>query len=110
MERRLGLRGQVDMPVVQHVDGFPHECRVVDISPRGMVVRQTRSLSARERRMMYRIELPLRGRDEAISVFARTVWSDGPYVALKYVRMSDVERLDIAELLDQVSKQGAVLH
>jgi hypothetical protein len=106
----MGLRGQVDMPVVEHVDGFPHECRVVDISPRGMVVRQTSSLAGRSRRMLYRVELPLRGKDETISVYARTVWSDGPYVAMRYVKMSDVDQLEIAELLDRVGREGAVLH
>jgi len=59
MERRFVMRGQVDLPVIQHVDGFAHECRVVNISSRGLVLRQTVSLTLRQPRLIYTLELPL---------------------------------------------------
>jgi hypothetical protein len=38
---------------------------------------------------------------------ARPVWSWGTQQGLKFVRMSDVDRLNLAEHLDIVSRRGA---
>jgi hypothetical protein len=110
MERRLGLRGQVDLPVIQHVDGFPHECRVIDISARGLVVQRTKSLASQNERLVYWIELPLDSEGRRIHALARPVWTDGSLQAMRYVAVSDVDQLEIAELLDRLGRQGAVLH
>lgn len=109
MDRRFGMRGQVDLPVIQHVDGHAHECRVVDISPRGMVIHRTKALAKRSPRMLYAIELPL-GNKRSIRAFARTVWTHGELQAVRYCGMSDADALEIAELVDRVSRGGAVLH
>jgi hypothetical protein len=110
MERRLGLRGQVDLPAIQLLDGFGYECRVVDISPRGLVVQRTRALAERPSRLMYRLELPLDGGERRIKAVARPVWTEGLLQALRYVAVDEVDRLEIAELLDRLGRQGAVLH
>ncbi|HEX9295609.1 MAG TPA: hypothetical protein VF881_07235 [Polyangiaceae bacterium] len=111
MERRLGLRGQVDLPVIQHVDGFPHECRVVDISARGLVVQRTKSLSSRRSRLFYWLELPLLdGEGRRIHALARPVWTHGRLQAMRYVAVNEVDQLEIAELLDRLGRAGAVLH
>ena len=111
MERRLGLRGLVDLPVIQHVDGFPHECRVVDISARGMVVLRTKSLAARRTRLLYRLELPiLEGEGRRIHAVARPVWTQGALQAMRYVTVHEVDQLEIAELLDRLGRRRTVLH
>ena len=110
MERRLGLRGQVDLPAMQHLDGFSHECRVIDISARGLVVQRTKTLAERPSRLMYRLELPLDGGERRIFAFARPVWTQGLLQAMRYVGVGDVDRLEIAELLDRLERQGSVLH
>jgi hypothetical protein len=110
MERRLGLRGQVDLPAIQHLDGFCHECRVVDISARGLVVQRTRVLAERPSRLTYRLELPLDGGERCILALARPVWTQGLLQAMRYVAVDEVDRLEIAELLDRLGRQGAVLH
>ena len=110
MERRLGLRGQVDLPVIQHVDGFPHECRVVDISSRGMVVQRTKSLAARRSRLLYLMELPLDGQGRRVHALARPVWTHGKYQALRYVAVNEIDQLEIAEMLDRLGRRGTVLH
>jgi len=109
MERRFGLRGQVDLPAIQHLDGFSHECRVVDISARGLVVQRTRALAERPSRLTYRLELPLEG-ERRIHAVARPVWTQGLLQALRYVAVDEVDRLEIAELLDRLGRRGAVLH
>jgi hypothetical protein len=99
------------MPVIQHVDGFPHECRVVDISPRGLVVQRTKSLAARRSRLLYWLELPiLDGEGRRIQALARPVWTAGALQAMRYVAVHQVDQLEIAEMLDKLGKQGTVLH
>jgi hypothetical protein len=111
MERRLGLRGQVDLPVIQHVDGFPHECRVVDISARGLVIQRTKSLSSRRSRLLYWLELPLLdGEGRRIQALARPVWTHGRLQAMRYVSVNEVDQLEIAEMLDRLGRAGVVLH
>jgi hypothetical protein len=104
------MRGQVDLPVIQHVDGFPHECRVVDISSRGLVVQRTKSLASRSERLFYWIELPMEGTDRRIHALARPVWTDGSLIAMRYVAVSEADQLEIAELLDRLGRRGALLH
>jgi hypothetical protein len=110
MERRFGLRGQVDLPAIQHLDGFGHECRVVDISARGLVVQRTKALAERPARLMYRLELPIEGGERFIRAVARPVWTQGLLQAMRYVAVDEVDRLEIAEMLDRLGRQGAVLH
>jgi hypothetical protein len=110
MERRWGLRGQVDLPAIQYMDGFSHPCRVVDISARGLVVQRPKVLAERPSRLMYRLELPLDGGERKIQALARPVWTEGLLQAMRYVGVGEVDRLEIAELIDRLGRQGAVLH
>lgn len=107
-ERRLAMRAQMDFPVIQHVDGFPHSCRGIDISPRGLVVMRPASLAEREPRLVYTIELLIGG--HPIQTLARPVWTEGELQAMRYVGISDADRLDIAEEIDRASQRGIVLH
>jgi len=110
MERRFGLRGQVDLPAIQLLDGFGHDCRIVDISARGLVVQRSKALAERPSRLMYRLELPLDGGDRCIRAVARPVWTQGLLQAMRYVAVDEMDRLEIAEMLDRLGRQGAVLH
>ena len=110
MERRFGLRGQVDLPAVQHLDGFRHECRIVDISARGLVVQRTKAMADRPWRLMYQLELPLDGGHRCIRAVARPVWTQGLLQAMRYVAVDEMDRLEIAEMLDRLGRQGALLH
>ncbi len=107
-ERRLAMRAQLDFPVIQHVDGFPHACRGVDLSPRGLVIRRPATLVEREPRLVYSIELQIGG--HPIRTLARPVWTEGELQAMRYVGLSDADRLDIAEELDRARQEGRVLH
>lgn len=108
MERRIGSRGQVDFPVRTLVDGFWHDCRAIDISPTGMVFSRTPSLARRRPQMLNAVTV---GIGEApIPACARTVWSKGRLVAVRFVVMHDVDRLDIAEHLDKKRRLREPLH
>jgi hypothetical protein len=103
MERRIGSRAQVDFPVRAFVDGFRHACRAVDISPTGMVVQRTKSLAARGAPMQAAMQLDLGHRK--IGMRVRTVWHDGPLQAVRFVVMNDVDRLEIAERMDEIARE-----
>ena len=108
MERRIGSRAQVDFPVSAFVDGFRHSCRAIDISPTGMLVQRTRSLAERGVSQLAALELCLGPR--AMRMRARTVWSRGRLHAVRFVVMEDVDRLSIAEHLDEVARRHGMLH
>lgn len=109
MERRIGSRAQVDVPVSAFVDGFQHPCRAVDLSVSGMLVERSRILAARLPSQMNAFELKLAGAGP-IRVRARTVWSEQRLQAVRFVVMNDVDRLTIAEHLDRMVRLREPLH
>lgn len=109
MERRMGFRAQVDLPVSAWVDGHWHNCRVIDLSPTGMVVERTLSLAQRPTRSLNRMSLYRLG-DQPIAMRARTVWSQGRYQAVRFVLIDDADRLTIAEHLDRKDRLREPLH
>ncbi len=109
MERRIGSRAQVDVPVLAFVDGFRHRCRAVDLSSNGLVLERTRSLAARTLAQMNVLELQLRD-VRPIRLRARTVWASDRLQAVRFVVMHDVDRLSIAEHLDRMVRLHEPLH
>jgi hypothetical protein len=108
MERRISSRAQVDVPICALIDGFRHECRAIDLSPAGMVFERSRVLARRDLPMVSPFEIFLGERP--IRARGRAVWTRDRLYAVKFVVMSDVDRLTIAELLDQKVRENAVLH
>jgi len=108
MERRISSRAQVDVPICALVDGFRHACRAVDLSPTGMVVALPRVLASRELSQVSPFEIYLAGRP--IPARARPVWSRERLTGVRFVWMSDADRLTIAELLDRKTRLREPLH
>jgi hypothetical protein len=108
MERRISSRAQVDVPICALVDGYRHECRAVDLSATGMVFEQTRSLAARDLPILSPFEIYLGNRP--IRTRARRVWSKDRLLAVKFVTISDVDRLTLAEMLDHRVRLRQALH
>ncbi|HZO14542.1 MAG TPA: PilZ domain-containing protein [Polyangiaceae bacterium] len=96
MDRRQGARLGTDIPLVTYRDGVAFHCRAVDLSSGGALVYNP---TRREPPLLQRIELTL-NRSTTISALARTIWSSGRWIALRFVGLDDVDRLDIAEHLD----------
>jgi hypothetical protein len=126
VERRSGIRGRVDFPVVIVSDGFRHQCRAVDLGPTGMVIELPRSLAAREAHLVDAYELLLDG-VHLLRLLARPVWRNGTAQAVRFLGlgrtergllerhirtspisgMNDVDRLELAEDLDRGADHDA---
>jgi PilZ domain len=100
MDRRSGVRMRTDCPLTAYRDGTPLDCRAVDLSVGGALVRHP---VARRAPLVQRFEIDL-GRRGRVQTLARTVWSRGQWQAVRFIGLSDVERLDIAEHLDRLEK------
>jgi hypothetical protein len=108
MERRGSRRAQVDLPAVAFVDGYRHRCRAIDLGPLGMVVERPRIFAARELPLSTPFEIELGVRP--IRARARPVWTRDRLVAVRFLDMRDVDRLTLAELLDDKRRRGEPLH
>ncbi len=89
----------VDLPSFCFVDGHKHACRTVDLSTTGMVVQRERGLALREPLQMGAYEVHL-GKSRPLRLRGRTVRCEGPLLAVRFVVVSDVDRLTIAEHVD----------
>lgn len=102
MERRGGNRALADVPVSAFVDGYPHQCWAIDVSPTGMLYQRSRALAAREPYELNAFELRLG--TQPIRMRARTVWIKDRLCAVRFVVMDDVDRLTIAEHIDELAR------
>lgn len=74
-----------------------------------MVLDRGRLVHQDDSPVLLRLELQLPERHRPVSVVARPVWSHGTQQGVKFVDMSDVDRLNLAEHLDIVSRRGVGL-
>jgi hypothetical protein len=109
MDRRVGLRGRTDFGVIAHDGILAARCRGIEISPTGIVVDRGTVVEARDQRLLIKLELWLPERLNALSAWARPVWTRGTQQALKLVKMADADRLTLAEHLDLVALRGALV-
>ena len=98
--RHGGARLSSDLAMTSYRDGYAKACRAVDLSASGALIRR---ISSHDPPMVQRMELYL-GRDEPLEVLARTVWSSDDLHAVRFIDLSDVDRLDIAEYLDELER------
>jgi hypothetical protein len=80
------------------------------VSPTGIVIDRGRPISERDQRVYVEMEIVLPERARPLRALARPVWSFGTQQAFKFVRMSDVDRLNIAEHVDLAEITARVLH
>lgn len=106
MERRIGLRARTDFRVLARDGSLTSRCRGIEVSTTGIVLDRGRAISRRDNRILVDLELHLPERLKAIAALARPVWSIGSQQALRIVRMSDVDRLTLAEHLDVLRHRG----
>jgi hypothetical protein len=106
MERRVGLRARTDFGVIARDGALAAHCRGIEVSPTGIVLDRGRTVGSRDQRILVGLELRLPERFRALRAVARPVWSFGSQQAFKFVKMSDVDRLTLAEHLDLLRLQG----
>ena len=109
MERRGCLRGRTDFSVLS-LSGFGWtEARGIELSGSGLVLDRGRPASETES-VVVRLEIVLPEQHRAIVAVARPVRSHGQHLAFRFVTVSEVDRLCLAEHLDLVHRRGGVLH
>jgi hypothetical protein len=62
-----------------------------------------------DERLLVELELHLPERIHALHALARPVWSMGNQQALRFVEISDVDRLTLAEHMDTLRLEGVAL-
>jgi hypothetical protein len=107
MQHRVGLRARTDIRVIAKSGGFTSHWRGIEISASGIVVDGGREPA--QLPLLMRLELRLPERIRPLRALARPIWARGTQQALKFVRMSDVDRLTLAEHLDVLSLSGVNL-
>ncbi|NLE86353.1 MAG: hypothetical protein GX607_08135 [Myxococcales bacterium] len=111
MERRVGLRGRTDFQVLARSGELGQLCRGIEISPSGIVICRGRPVDRwRDEPLYLQLELRLPERVVPLRALARPVWSFGSHQALRFVRISDVDRLTLAEHLDLLHHRGVPLN
>lgn len=109
MERRLGLRGRTDFSVDLDNGFLASTVRGVELSGSGIVLDRGRLLDGRSEPFVVRLRIHLPERVRPIVTVARPIWSLGCQQAFRFVTISDVDRLSLAEHLDVVARAGTVL-
>lgn len=107
MQHRVGLRARTDFRVVARNGGFISLCRGIEISSSGIIVDRGRESPSQP--LLMRLEMLLPERIRPLSALARPIWVCGTQQALKFVRISDVDRLTLAEHLDVLNLRGVCL-
>jgi hypothetical protein len=79
-------------------DGRSVRCRAVDLSTTGALIRHD---AIRAWPMVQHVDLALG--DKRVRAMARTVWCFGELQGVRFVGLSDVDKLEIAEHIDRVA-------
>jgi len=107
MLNRVGLRARTDFRVVAKNGGFISHCRGIEISASGIIVDRGRDVPSQP--LLLGLEMLLPERVRPLRALARPIWVRGSQQALKFVRISDVDRLTLAEHLDILNLRGVCL-
>jgi hypothetical protein len=107
MQHRVGLRARTDFRVVAKNGGFTAHCRGIEISSSGIIV--DRGREPEDAPLLMKLEMQLPERIRPLLALARPIWLRGSQQALKFVRISDVDRLTLAEHLDVLCLRGVCL-
>ncbi len=106
MERRIGLRARTEFGVVARDGRRRSRCRAIEVSSSGIIIDRGRVGVEQHHGILVELEIHLPERSRAIHALARSVWTYGTQQALRIVRMTDVDRLTLAEHLDVLRLRG----
>ena len=109
MKRRLSQRARTSCRVRTEQGSLVSFYKGVEVSPTGIVLDLGRPIAPSDQRIYVKMEIALPERMRPLRALARPVWSSGTRQAYKFVRMSDVDRLNLAEHVDLAELRGLVL-
>lgn len=84
-------------------------CRGIEVSTSGIIVDRGRRVAERDETLLTRLELRLPERLAALVAVGRPIWAQGSQQAFRFVKMSDADRLTLAEHLDWLRLRGVAL-
>jgi hypothetical protein len=100
-QRGIGLRERTNFPVLLCEGPHVAHCHATELSATGIVIERGRELSEREQRSLFKMELFLPEQPRPVRVLAKVARRAGSSsYALKFVLISDVDRLTLMEHLD----------
>ena len=108
MRGRVGLRARTDFRVLSRTGSLRAQCRGIELSSSGIII--DRGRRRREGGLLQTLELYLPERRRPLRAVARSVWVSGTQQALKFVSISDADRLSLAEHLDLQARRGMPLN
>ncbi|HKY37002.1 MAG TPA: hypothetical protein VJN18_13745 [Polyangiaceae bacterium] len=109
-ERCIGLRARTEFPVLLCEGPHAAHCLALELSATGVVVRRRRELSEREQLALFKLELFIPESPRPVRVLARVARRTEPGVyALRFVMISDVDRLTLMEHLDREQRDSLEL-
>ena len=109
MQRRFGVRMRTDLRVIERSNASVVLCRGIELSPTGILLDRGQQSTGRSSSMFVHLEVVLPEQSRTIRVVARPIWRRGSQQALKFIRISDADRLSLAEHLDLLERSGAVV-
>lgn len=104
---RRGARARTDFPVTVREGSLKASSRCVELSASGAIIVRARGAAAGPN--VLTLELYLPERHGAIRVLARRIWSYGAQQAFRFERVSDADRLSLAEHVDLATLRGALV-
>ena len=100
MDRRQAPRVRTDAPAELHDGPLVSSARLLDVSTSGALVFRRRAVLSTDHTALLQLELSLPERHQPLRVVARSVWYSGHHQALRFLNMSDMDRLNLAEHVD----------
>jgi hypothetical protein len=101
-ERRSSKRAKVDLLLNKYINGFPHACRVLDLSMGGMLVRRINEPEATND--SFPLELGLPGDKDPMWIWSRPIWTQGKRQAIRFVALDPEDRARLATYLGAVRR------
>ncbi len=102
------MRARTDFRVTARWGHKSLSCRGIEVSPGGIVLDSGLRRLGTPLWIWLELELPERVRP--MRALARPVWTLGSQQALRFVRISDADRLSLAEHVDLAARRGMVLN
>jgi hypothetical protein len=109
MRGRVGLRARTDFDVVTRDGHMTARCRGIELSSSGILIDRGRAIRCTDKRLVIDLEMRLPERLCGLRARARSIWTCGTQQALRFVDISDVDRLSLAEHIDLQQLRGATL-
>lgn len=100
MSYRMSERARTDCSVRTELGRIISIYRGIEVSPTGIVIDRGRPIREMDKRIFLHMEITLPERMKPLKAVARPVWSYGTHQAFKFIRISDADRLNLAEHVD----------